>query len=166
MVSILFEWTLCHRPPIRHCIAYSQNGPPTEFLWAVTSFMSSLNRDPCHLRPVRVIQSIDGDPFYTRAYQKHLWDGPWLSCPLGSAPRIHASTEALYLVQNRESFTQRTERGAILPIHAVGPKENLAVAARHPHSAGVGSFLRPTSSCLRPQCCSAKSGVRQRQPAI
>ena len=101
MVSILFEWTLCHRSPIRLCIAYSQNGPPAELLWAVTSFMPSLNRDLCHLRPVRVIQSIDGNLIFTKAYQKRLWDGPWLSCPLGSPPRIHASTKVLCLVQNR-----------------------------------------------------------------
>ena len=166
VIWILLKWTLCHRAPVRRCVVDGQNGPPVKFLGAVTSFMSSVDRDLRHLRPVRVIQSIDRDLVFARAYQERLWNGPWRSCLLGSLPRILASTEVLCLGQDRKSSTQRTERGAILPVRAVGSKGNLAAASRRPRGTGVGFSHSPTSSCLRPHRCPARSAAQPRQPAI
>ena len=166
VVSIFRKWARHDRPPVRRRVVDGQNGPPAKLLGAITSLMSSCDCDVRHLRPLFEIQSIDGDPVFSMTYQERLRDVPWLSCLLGSLPRIHASTEVLFRGQARKSFSQRTGRGAILPVRGVGPKENLAVVSRRRRAAGVGSFPPPTSSCLRPHRCSARSGARPRQPVI
>lgn len=166
VVSVFLEWTRHNCPPVRRRVVDSQYGPPAKLLGAITSFSSALDCDIRHFRPLLEIQSVDGNSVVSKTYQKCLWDVPWLSCPLGSLPRIHASTELLFLGQGRKSFSQRTERGAILPVRGAGSKGNLAVVSRRRRAAGAGSFPPPTSSCLHPHRCSARSGARPRQPGI
>lgn len=166
VISVFLEWARHNRPPVRRRVVDGQNGPPAKLLGAITSLMSSLDRDARHLRPLLEIQSVDGDPVFSKTYQERLWDVPWLSCFPGSLPRIHASTELLFLGQVRKTFSQWTERGAILPVRGAGSKGNLVAVSRRRRAAGAGSFRPPTSSCPRPHRCSARSGARPRQPAI
>ena len=65
VVSIFRKWARHNRPPVRRRVVDGQNGPPAKLLGAITSLMSSRDRDVRHLRPLFEIQSIDGDPVFS-----------------------------------------------------------------------------------------------------
>lgn len=82
MVWIIVKRTFSHRAPAFRSVTYGEYCPSMERLGSVPSFMPSSVRNSRHLRAVGVIHSIDGDPVFDSADQKHLWDGLQLSCLL------------------------------------------------------------------------------------
>ena len=164
MVWIIVNRTFCHRAPVFRCVTDGEDGPSVELPGHIASFMPSSDRESRHLRAVCVVHSIDGDLVIGPTDQEHLWDGLQLSCLLGTRLRIHASAEVLVLGQGRQSLTQRTARGTIVPAHATGPKVNPAAASTHLRGADVRSFRSLTSSSLHPLRCPARSAARQRRP--
>lgn len=167
MVWIRFKWTCLYGPSVCRCIIEGQNGPAMKVLPPDLSFSAPRDREPCHLSAFRVIHPIHGNPVTIAVYEKHLGDR---ECPSGlsglvsTALREYASTETLCLSQGRNPVIQWTERGAILPVCAIGPVRNPLAALRRRRSVDARSSRSETSSNRRPLHCPEESTERQGHP--